>query len=623
MILRRTPSARTKLDHLLGEHPLFVVVVLGVSVWIWQIWMVLRVRHIGSFNLDEAGYLAQAFGMQRGLADGGPSGLIEMIGVQSGPLVPFLSSLLLLTRPRSLLVAMAIQPMLAVVTAVAVAGIVRRLAGPWAAIAAGVVTLGLPVLLVSARGYQLSVGATAFMSVAVWMLITADGGRNDVRMAMFGASTVLMLLARTMTLGFVPGLLVAAVVQVWAERTWRRSFVFAVGGIAGVILLATPWWISGGADAMTYLLRNGYSQVADRYGSGPLPTRVLNRFLRLLMTVRPMLLVPAIGLWIGAITSWVRNGIDRRSIGVFDASPIVEDLGPDGPQPSSSLRRDLLTVALPIVLGYVALVTTNNEGTDFDLPLIVLGVALTASLIVNLRSIQRKIWGGLAVAIATVNIFAVGNVALGTTINFDDGPDPVATASSLLFAGSEGTQTEFASADQRFAWGSSRAQRLAASNEWWSVNAKLTWAFEQIEESVGRDVVRTITGSAPLLSANSLLLSGEVNGHGGGWIQQVDHGDEPEDFLRLVKPTVAGRPNILVIIEARRGGFADPELLGRQRCDVERQGWYVQKRVLMPDGGTATILRYPDSEPSQSTTDSSTTGSPQGQESESPVDSDC
>ena len=110
------------------RHPLLVVLILaGIvaviqGVWIWNH------RLQGALDPDESGYIATAFRYQRTLGNDPLALPREIGGTGNGPLIPLLSVPLLWIGPQDPRTALLIQPILGLVTAVASAGIARKLA---------------------------------------------------------------------------------------------------------------------------------------------------------------------------------------------------------------------------------------------------------------------------------------------------------------------------------------------------------------------------------------------------------------------------------------------------------------------------------------------------------------
>ena len=75
----------------------------------------------------------------------------------------------------------------------------------------------------------------------------------------------LMVLARTMTIAFVPGLLLAALLPVLARRS-VSGLVRVGAGIAIAVAVASTWYVYNAANVYDYLWRAGYGPNASLFG---------------------------------------------------------------------------------------------------------------------------------------------------------------------------------------------------------------------------------------------------------------------------------------------------------------------------------------------------------------------
>src|SRR5689334_21357962 len=75
----------------LADRPVALTLALGLGVAIVEAWWIFKTRSPGSFDIDEAGYLASALRFARN-AVYGPHALISVVGsTENGPLTPLLS----------------------------------------------------------------------------------------------------------------------------------------------------------------------------------------------------------------------------------------------------------------------------------------------------------------------------------------------------------------------------------------------------------------------------------------------------------------------------------------------------------------------------------------------------
>lgn len=541
----------------LTARPLVTVALVGLLLAAYQVWTIHRERHLGTFDLDESGYLARALSMHRELGPRGPGGVWAVLPTDTGPLVPLLSVPFLLVHPRSAQSAMAVQPLLHLVAAVAVAGIARRLAGAQVALVAGLVTLGLPVALIAARGYRFEGAAAATLALAVWALLASERGEKGWPMVGFGVAVAAMLLARVMTIAFLPALAVACGIQLPRSARALRNLGLA---LLAFLLVAAPWWLDNAHTIWSYLRSRGFSPVAERFGPESPGARVRARARGVVTGARPLLLVPMALAVLGGFLGRRRSGSGTRAVG-----------------------RDLVTVWLVVGIGYAALLSSANIGVRFDLPLIVLAVAGVAGL----APLVPRPWGRPVAAVAVVA--ALLNMALVGQVRWA----PVRS----LFSAEDGKAGDLSVADPRFGWTAPVAERDEAAAEWWKVSVDIAWTFDRMEGASPVDLERTAIGSSRLLSANSVLLAEEIASQGQRPITEIDANTPARDFLELATPEREGRPNVLLVLDVHRAGERAGGEIAEVLDAVARSGWVDLRTFALPDGGRAHILTHPASWP--------------------------
>lgn len=551
--------------------------VLGLLLAAANWWWVSRNRFSGAFDVDESGYLATALRFERALVDGGPKLLGgAVLDSTSGPLVPLMSIPLVLLGGREATVAQALQPLLHVVTAVAVAGITARLASRWTALIAGVVALALPTAIAQDRSYQYALGASAFLCLAVWALVASDRCRRTLPMVAFGACVGAMLLSRTMTIGFAPAIAVATLVVM---EPGRRSARTIAGAFASAFAVAGIWWLQGWDGIMGYLQRSGYSDFSRYWGEASFADRFPDRWHHLLVDVRrPFLLLCALTLAtvVVALARWLATG--HRLV--------------DWP----GARREILALWVVVIGGYAALFSTANAGTWFDTPLQFVAIAAVASLAGTIGeaagSWRASRWVPAAGAVA------IACLTWSAAVPDSAGRDQYAldrTRWGLFYDGVDRIHAGNIDADPRL--GSiDRKVRQQAAAEWRRANLAVVEVLARYRGPDG-DVVQTVTGSAHLFNTNTLILQGE---EAGTPTVNLEHPvtTDPEDVLRSgLEPFSSGRPRILVRIRGKSLRFPDDRAAQAYDRVVEATGWEVRESVPLPDGGRVEVLTHPRSDP--------------------------
>ena len=345
------------------ERPVLCTALLGVVFMTIQLWWNLQNRQIGAFNVDEEGGLAAALRFHRSF-ELGPTQLIRAVfSTSNGPLVPLLSVPILVIGPRTVSAAMTVQSALVVAAACGTAGIVDAIGNRRAAVFAGLVMLLLPASVISSRSYQYSTGVAAFLALALWALLGSDRGRARLPMIAFGGAVGAMLLSRTMSASFVPGLA--------AGRARRHRPGARGSGSTWRWPPPRPWsspghggWCNGRrsppisqrtptAIGLTTGVRSPSATCRDH----------------VMFFVNDFGLLAIVGVFAVAfaITMAAIGAGQRRALGGVAPNWIGS-------------RRSLAAVIVALVLGRLALLSTSNLGQWFAYPLDVTAIASVVGL---------------------------------------------------------------------------------------------------------------------------------------------------------------------------------------------------------------------------------------------------
>jgi hypothetical protein len=195
-----------------------------------------------------------------------------------------------------------------------------------------------------------------------------------------------MPLARTMTIGFIPGIVLAAIVYAVFDRSDRlRRFLILAGSLLLAVATAATWLWPDGRYVFGYLLNFGYGTHAVEYG----PSQVRFGFADWLCTAQTfvayvylphflMMLAGALSLlWVAGL-SLVRDGF-------------------------SALRGFAFANVLPIVIyvaeALVALTSTQNKGSAFIAPMVPAMIVLAVWSCSKLSRNQVYQWAMVTAAI--------------------------------------------------------------------------------------------------------------------------------------------------------------------------------------------------------------------------------
>lgn len=395
-------------------------------------WVVTQ-RRGQPLNIDEAGYAGIAFTDLHGLQSGGVVGWWHQVVAQpvQAPLAPALASLLAWATGPRVLDVFAVSLLAYGVLLASTVGLTRG----WSRVGRGAAfffVAASPVLLEYSRSFEFAELAAACLAAALYFGHRSRCFTRTAPALAWGGCLGLMVLSRTMTVAFLPGLVLAAVVPVLARRSVRGLLRVLAGLVAGTAVAST-WYVHNFGGVYHYLVSYGYGAHAAAYGASRSPLSPHDWYFFLLgetdayffAGVAVFLLLG----WLAAAWTVVRRCRRLR--------PAVGGLGP-------VLRRVRTRVAAgPAVLscgivaatGMVVLMSSRNQGSAFVAPLVVplvvvaaWGVGAVAGHVVAHR--RRALGATLALAGATVLVLA--SVPAGLTFL----PLPVQVAASVPVPGS-------------------------------------------------------------------------------------------------------------------------------------------------------------------------------------------
>ncbi len=541
------------------RHPLVTTAVLVGGIALANAWWIWTHRYLGGFDPDESSYLSTALRIQRSIDPRSPVDFVRaVLSSGHGVAVPTFSLPFLLVGPRDPRTAMMLQPVLQVFIGVAVAGITRRLARPSVAIVAGCWVALLPTVTTAVQSYWYGLGAAAALSAAVWALLESDRGRNRM-IWLVGVAVGLMLLSRTMTLGYLPACGLAVLVVCWGDR---RGLLRGVGALVLGVVIASPWYLLNRDAIFGYLLSFGYGKRAELFGQPGFADRISLR-------------------WERYVTGFLPNSFSvdltyplAFTVVVMCGIVVVRCLR--GRPPRDMQVRSYLAVVAVVIAGTAALVSTANNGVWFELPLVVMMVPMFAAALAQL---PRPLWLGAATIALVVG---VGNLVGALWLTPWNPDRPVSHF-----------EWGFSEYDERFV-PSRRADHEAAAAEWWSLSQELEQAMREISPD-GRSAAFVVTGNTHLVNAGTIRMAAELD----SWDPTVIIPDTTSAATRVreLSPTVTTdrtAERVLVV------GLHD-QILWPLDADVltyldeaEQRGYRIVDRFPMPRGGEFVILRRPD-----------------------------
>jgi 4-amino-4-deoxy-L-arabinose transferase-like glycosyltransferase len=373
------------------------------------VWVIVE-RRGQPLDIDEAGYVAISLNDYLGVHAGGLAGWWHQVNGQpvQAPLAPALASLLdWATGPR-VLNAYAVSLLAYGLLVLATAGMTKRWSRGGRATALLFVAAS-PVLLNYSRGFNFAELAAACAAGALYFGHRSRSFTHTGPALAWGACLGLTLLARTMTVAFIPGLVLAAAVPVAARRS-RSGLLRLLGGLLLGAAVAATWYVDNLGGVYRYLTNAGYGAQAASYGP-PRSVFSPHDWYLFLTNMVDGYLYAGVGVfllvgWLACVAALVQRGVRSRRSG----EPFRDLL--------ERLRiwaaRDpaVLSCAIVAAAGMTALMSSRNQGSAFIaplvMPLVVVAACGTTELLraigVGRRRVSAAVVAGVASAVAIVSL---------------------------------------------------------------------------------------------------------------------------------------------------------------------------------------------------------------------------
>jgi len=525
---------------------LAVVVVAALLLLVFDAWWIAAHRHGYPLNIDEAAYTTIGLNDYFGLRDGGLDGWWQTIQSQApnAPLVPALTSLLHVFK-AGVMEGFGVLAGFMVLLGLAVYGIGERLAGPRPGALAALVAMSAPGVLAFAHVYVFALPAAALLACAVYALLRSEGLQRWHWALACGAALGLMLLARTMSVAFVPGVVVAGALALLAREREPRALLR--GGLnLGLLVLATAtvaalWYWRNLQPVLDYLTEFGYGDKSAEFGaqhafvSWPRWTAVAEEMTAadLLLPLAALVLAGLVSIAVAAFRQ-VQRAADRRQALL------------------RLLRSDAVVVAAVAAAGYAALTSSRNAGFGFTLPLSALLLPLAAIALRRFRAATVPVLAILALTVG-VNLAAGSGLwselsrerrlnvpTLGQLPLLDDGNYALADIRRQV----AGPETQFSERDR----GWLRADKLLAA-----------WLLREAGPPVAAFATRS-----RILNTNTVGLAAVLHfGRPLALAQLVaDDGDSARAYERRLTDPRYGVPRVLITMSSTAGDY-EPQGIGR------------------------------------------------------------
>jgi 4-amino-4-deoxy-L-arabinose transferase-like glycosyltransferase len=232
-------------------------------------WWLSEFRDGYPLNTDEVGYLTIALDNTQGLRNGGIAGLLHayLDNRAQAPLVPLLTVPIHLAFGERIFPSFFVQVPFLVLLAFTSFGLAARLASPLWGLLAALIVMSMPEMTDWARTFHFGVPAAALFTAGTYALVRSEG-LVDTRWALaWGLLLGLTLLARTMMIALVPGLVLAAMLIVVFGSTLRarRAVNLVLASAIGLAIAAT-WYGANWPIVAEYLFSYGYGDKSAYHG---------------------------------------------------------------------------------------------------------------------------------------------------------------------------------------------------------------------------------------------------------------------------------------------------------------------------------------------------------------------
>ena len=360
-------------------------VALG-AVWLWEY------RRGHPVDIDEAGYLSIAIYDYRGLHDGGLDGFWDAYLSPSiqAPLMTALTVPVFAVAGTGILTGLLVPLALGGVMLLAAYGLGHHVGGArlgWVALA---LTAGAPVVIGFSRSYNFAIASGAAAAVVLWAIARSRTFERLGWSAAAGAAIGLLALSRTLTLAFLPALVVTGLLVLAAGPQRLRRLGGLALAAAVALVVAGPWYQRNGDAVLDYLTSYGYGRGRTTYGEDQYLLSleswremtvyvVSNTFLPLAL----LWIGGAVGLVVAAALAWRRDG--------FRATLL------------RALRSPLLPSVVWVAWCLAALTSSGNKGTGFLAPVVPAVAVLVGWTVLRLPRPFARVAVALTVAVVALN----------------------------------------------------------------------------------------------------------------------------------------------------------------------------------------------------------------------------
>ena len=378
-----------------------------------------------------------------------------------------------------------------------------------------------------------------------------------------------MVLSRSMTIAFLPGFLVAAIIQVLVSgRRFRALSGVGLGGAAGFVI-AGPWYLAQGASVWAYLSSFGFGSQSALYGPARSPLSLASWRLFVRINVDAYLWLP-LSLVIAA------GGVVLVTAGIA----AVRGAWPGHLR--SVLSYPWLSLSVIVGGGLVALESSRNSGSGFLLPLTPLMLALAVGAL--FRWVGRRAWQAGVITAAAILVGASVWTAK-TALNGPMGADV-----SVPLPGIGGTTlVDGRSAFDLYAAGQVDATDAEGKN-WAQASRTLVGRIRQLTPPAGQAPLVVFATNDRMLNINTFRLEQALDGGRelDARLLSASTGNGPLNYVAPLR-AAPGRDILLIVRVASAGEFAPVVNPTSVLQAAESLKFHQVESMLLPDGTSLAV----------------------------------
>jgi hypothetical protein len=355
----RAGARNTRIDRLPRELPLIALALgLGFVLILDVVWL-LRFRWGYPTEWDESGYLAIGVRDANALTHHGLVLFARTIENQrtEAPLVPAVASVVFAILGAGMGQGVLVICVFMLILSVATYAIGTMIMSRWWAVLAAITVAAAPVVTDYSRVFHFAVPAAALFTSAVWALMRSDRLDNRLLVVLCGLLLGLTVLARTMTIAYLPAIAVAAGLLVLGAHGRRRPLVVnaVLGALTGCVVAAV-WYVRSWRSVVDYLRSSGYGADSSHFGQSR-SAFALDFWTRIAGTVTNNLYLPLAAVIFVCLVLGATLLLRRPSGGGGGRGELLR-----------VVTAPWFVLVVVVVEGYVALTSSKNDGTAFALP---------------------------------------------------------------------------------------------------------------------------------------------------------------------------------------------------------------------------------------------------------------